>query len=225
VFADLSLHPGLAVIFDMDGVLIHSTAIHTQAWEMYLAAHGIPGDGVLDRMLGKRNDEIVRVFFGADLPPAVSGEHGAAKERLYRELMAPVFAPHLVEGAVDFVRALHARGVPLALATNAEPQNVDFVLDGAGLRPCFTAIVDGHQVARPKPDPEVFLTAAARLRHPIGDCVVFEDSPGGIQAAHASGARVAALLTTPGQAPLADLAIPHFLDPRLKTWLAAQKPA
>jgi HAD superfamily hydrolase (TIGR01509 family) len=224
VFDDLSIHAGLAVIFDMDGVLIRSTELHTRAWESYLARHGIAADGVLEKMLGKRNDQIVSLLFGEDLPAEAAAAHGAAKERLYRELMAPVLAEHIVEGAPAFIRALHARRTPLALATNAEPLNVDFVLDGAGLRSCFSALVDGHQVARPKPDPEVFLAAAARLRHDIRNCIIFEDSPGGMQAARAAGARVVGLLTTLEEAPLADLAIRDFLDPRLKPWLAAQKP-
>ncbi len=208
----------------MDGVLIHSTEVHTRAWEMYLAEHGIPSEGVMERMLGKRNDDIVRTLFGADIPPELVAEHGAEKERMFREMMQPVFENHVVEGVVDFIRALHARNIPLALATNAEPPNVDFVLDGAGIRQYFKAIVDGHQVERPKPDPEVFLTAAARLRHDIRNCIIFEDSPGGLRAARASGARVVGVLTTLDDAPLADLAVPHFEDPRLKEWLAAQKP-
>ena len=108
---------------------------------------------------------------------------------------------------------------PHELATNAEPENVDFILGGAGLLDCFQALVDGHQVSRPKPDPEVFLTAAQRLGVDPTHCVVFEDSPGGMQAARAAGARVVGLLTTLQEAPLADLSIPNFLDPGLLPWL------
>jgi HAD superfamily hydrolase (TIGR01509 family) len=133
--------------------------------------------------------------------------------------MAPVLERHLVPGVQAFVRAAHSAGIPCALATNAEPKNVEFVLGGAGLLSCFQALVDGHQVSRPKPDPEVFLTAARRLGADPRHCVVFEDSPGGMQAARAAGARVVGLLTTLGEAPLADLSIPNFLDPGLLPWL------
>ena len=224
VFEELTLSPGLAIIFDMDGVLIHSTALHTQAWITYLERHGVQDTSVIFRMLGKRNDEIVYDVFGHDIPEEVMIEHGAAKERLYRELMAPVLEGHFVAGARELVRAAHARAIPLAVATNAEPLNVDFVLDGAGLRPFFDAIVDGHQVTHAKPHPEIYLAAAARLGIAPANCVIFEDSPGGVKAALAAGGRVVALLTTEKNFPQAALCIPDFADPRLLPWLAAQRP-
>jgi len=222
--ADFALAAGLAFLFDMDGVLIESTAIHTRAWEEYLARHGIPSAGVMEKMLGKRNDEIVRVLWGPLLTEDEVHRHGADKERLYRDLMAPVFREHIVPGAEEFVREASRRGVPCGLATNAEPANVDFVLDRTGLRPCFRVIVDGHQVERPKPDPEVYLTAAKRLGVEPRQCVIFEDSPGGLQAARAAGGRVVAVLTTLKEAPEADLAVSDFRDPRLLPWLSRLTP-
>lgn len=215
---------GLAFIFDMDGVIIDSTHLHTTAWEQYLANLSVPSDGILQRMLGKRNDQIVTSIFGPNLPQPEIDHHGYAKEALYRELMDPIFELHLVPGVVDFARAASAAGVPLALGTNAEPLNVEFVLRRAGIAPLFRATVDGHQVARPKPDPEIYLEAARRLGVPPANCIIFEDSPGGMAAARAAGARLVALLTTLDEAPLADLAIPNFTDPRLPAWLAAQRP-
>lgn len=222
--AKLSLASGLALLFDMDGVLVESTGVHTAAWEAYLARHGIPAAGVMEKMLGKRNDQIVRVLWGPMISEEEVFRHGAEKERLYREMMAPVFERHVVPGVVGFLRAIREQGVPCALATNAEPANVDFVLDRLGLRECFNVIVDGHQVRRPKPDPEVYLTAAARLGVAPYNCVIFEDSPGGLQAARASGGRVVAVLTTLREAPEADLAVRNFLDPSLEPWLSRQTP-
>lgn len=208
----------------MDGVIVRSTTLHTLAWKQYLSRLGVESNGIMDLMLGKRNDQIVRDILGAQLPPGEVAHHGAAKEYLYRELMGPVLEENLVHGAVDFVRAAAAAGVPCALATNAEPRNVEFILKGAGLEGCFSAIVDGHQVLHAKPDPEVFLTAASRLGVPPGNCVVFEDSPGGLTAARSAGARVVALLTTLASAPLADLQIKDFCEPSLLPWLSTQQP-
>ncbi|MGB9611842.1 MAG: HAD family hydrolase, partial [Bryobacteraceae bacterium] len=118
MFENLRVAPGLAFLFDMDGVLIESTGIHTRAWEAYLARHGIPSAGVMEKMLGKRNDQIVRVLWGAEISEDEVFRHGAEKERLYRELMAPVFEQHVVRGVREFVRAAHDAGVPCALATN-----------------------------------------------------------------------------------------------------------
>lgn len=208
----------------MDGVVVLSTDLHMKAWILYLERHGVKDTSVIYRMLGKRNDQIVHEIFGPDLPEDEMEEHGAAKERLYRELMTPVLEESYVAGVREFLRAVHAQGVPLALATNAEPLNVDFVLDHAGLRPLFSAIVDGSQVANAKPDPEVFLTAAARIGVEPHNCVIFEDSPGGIQAALSAGGRVVGLLTTEKAYPQAALTMPDFADSKLLPWLAAQKP-
>ena len=225
VFEQLTLAPGLALIFDMDGVLIHSTDLHIRAWVTYLGRHGIEDTSVIHRMLGKRNDEIVYDVFGRELPEKVMLEHGAAKERLYRELMEPVLEQHYVAGARELVHAAHRVGILMALATNAEPLNVDFVLDGSNLKPLFSVIVDGHQVTNAKPHPEIFLTAAGLLGVRPENCIIFEDSPGGVQAALSSGGRVVALLTTEPEYSQAALAIADFTDPRLMPWLAEQRPA
>lgn len=220
MFENLQVPPGLAFLFDMDGVIVESTALHTRAWEIYLQRHGMNSDGVMKKMLGKRNDDIVRILWGDTLDAETVARHGADKEQLYREMLEPVFERQIVPGVREFISAARAAGVPCALATNAEPKNVEFVLGRAGLLPHMLAIVDGHQVHRPKPDPEVFLKAAARLRVDTRNCVVFEDSPGGLSAARASGARVAALLTTLDEAPQADIAIRDFQDSRLLPWLS-----
>jgi HAD superfamily hydrolase (TIGR01509 family) len=224
VFEELTFSRGLALIFDMDGVVIQSTGLHMKAWITYLERNGVRDTSVIFRMLGKRNDQIVHEIFGTGLSEAEVVEHGAAKERLYRELMTPVLEQSYVAGVREFLRAAHARGIPLALASNAEPLNVDFVLDHAGLRSLFSAIVDGSQVTHAKPHPEVFLTAAGRIGVEPRNCVIFEDSPGGIQAALSAGGRVVGLLTTEKAYPQAELTMPDFTDPKLLPWLAEQKP-
>ena len=110
-------------------------------------------------MYGRRNDEIVRDFFGPRLSAEEVAAHGAAKEELYREMLGPRLAEALVPGVPEFLQR-HA-GQTVGLATNAEPANVDFVLDGSGLRAYFRVVVDGHQVRHAKPHPEIYLRAAA----------------------------------------------------------------
>ncbi|MBL0161400.1 MAG: HAD family phosphatase [Bryobacterales bacterium] len=220
MFENLTIAPGIALIFDMDGVIVESMELHNQAWDLYLSRAGIDAKDVMARMLGKRNDQIVKEVWGDGLSDEEVFRHGAEKEQLYRDMMAPVLEAHLVPGVCDFIRAAHARGVPIALATNAEAPNVDFVLGGAGIQPLFQTTVDGGQVTHAKPHPEVFLTAAARLGIAPANCVVFEDSPGGMQAARSAGAHLVGLLTTLMAAPQADLAIPNFHDPKLLPWLS-----
>ena len=97
-------------------------------------------------MLGRHNDELVRAFFPPDgLTAEVIDRHGAHKESVYRELMSPVLQEKLVPGVRDFI--VRHRDEALGIATNAEPANVDFVLESAGLRSYFQAIVNGGQVS------------------------------------------------------------------------------
>src|SRR5687767_10026624 len=97
------LLPGLALLFDLDGVLIHSTPVHNLAWEIYLKSHQIAVDGIEARMLGKHNDEIVADFFRSELTPAEIKRHGSEKERLYRELLRDSSSARLVNGVAEFL--------------------------------------------------------------------------------------------------------------------------
>lgn len=210
--------PAKALIFDMDGVIIDSTAPHVEAWERYLASHGLEAQNVSGRMLGRHNDEIVRDFFaGRDLSEGDVLRHGAEKERLYREMLAPGLMERLVPGLADFVK-LHS-DLPLAVATNAEPANVDFVLAEAGIRGHFRAVVNGADVQRPKPAPDIFLRAAELLGAAPESCIVFEDSTTGVAAAAAAGMRVVGVLTTLDRLAGADLCIRDFCDPDLEPWM------
>ena len=126
------------------------------------------------RMYGKRNDQIVRDFFGESLSAEEVAARGAAKEQLYREMIRGRLEEILVPGVRAFLERY--RSFPKAIATNAEPANVDFLLDRADLRRYFQAVVDGHQVTHPKPHPEVYLRAAEKLGAAPRDCIVMEDS-------------------------------------------------
>jgi beta-phosphoglucomutase len=202
----------------MDGVVVNSTAMHVEAWRVYLQRHGLEAENLADRMLGRHNDELVRAFFPPDgLTAEVIDRHGAHKESVYRELMSPVLQEKLVPGVRDFI--VRHRDEALGIATNAEPANVDFVLDSAGLRSYFQAIVNGGQVSRPKPFPDIYLRVADMLGYAPEDCVVFEDSMTGVEAARAAGARVVGVSTTLSRFNNVDITVQDFLDPRLEAWL------
>ena len=211
----------LAFIFDMDGVLVHSMPLHTLAWERYLAGLGIKVDNLEQRMHGKRNSELVRDLIDANLPAEVNFQHGAEKERLFREMMiAEGLGQYEIPGVVEFLK--RHRDVPMAVASNAEPENIDFVLDALGLREFFPVTVNGMQVARPKPFPDVFLEAARQLGMTPEECVVFEDSPTGVTAAVAAEMRTVGVETTPTVFEGVALKIRDFLDPGLERWVGTQ---
>ena len=213
--------PVLALIFDMDGVIVDSNPVHREAWVLYNRRFGIEtDDAMLERMLGRRNDEIVRDYFGGNLAAEEVAAHGAGKEVLYREIIGSRLTEALVPGVLEFL-ARH-QDLPIGLGTNAEPPNVEFLFERAGLRPFFSAVVDGHQVANPKPHPEVYLNAAGLLGIAAANCVVFEDSHSGIAAARAAGMQVVGLRTTHAELPGVDLEIDNFLSPALEPWLAGR---
>jgi HAD superfamily hydrolase (TIGR01509 family) len=191
--------------------------LHVEAWRVYLDRFGLTVDDIAGRMHGKHNNDLVADFFG----PALTGDemfgHGAAKESLYREMMAERLQASLVPGVAAFLE--RHDDLPKAVGSNAEPANVNFVLDGANLRRYFQVIVDGMQVERPKPYPDVYLRAADLLNVDPRQCVVFEDSPAGVAAARDAGARVVGV-ETHGRLDGVDLRVPHFLDPALDRWLA-----
>jgi beta-phosphoglucomutase len=210
-----------ALIFDMDGVIIDSNHWHRIAWSEYTRRHGVEMTSAMQlRMYGKRNDEIIRDFLGSHLADNEIFAHGAAKEALYRELITPHIETSLVPGIREFLE--RHRNLALGVATNAEPPNVDFVLDATGLRPFFRIIVNGHQVTHAKPHPEIYLRVAASLGIPSENCIVFEDSHTGVEAGLAAGMRVVGLTTTHSDLHGVALQIPDFRAPALESWLAGK---
>jgi beta-phosphoglucomutase len=208
-----------ALILDMDGVIIDSNRWHRKAWAEYNRRHGIETDEAMQqRMYGKRNDDIVRDFFGPQLSESEVHAHGAAKEQLYREMIRSSVNEALVPGVREFLE--RHRGEPVGMATNAEPENVEFLLEEARLRPYFRVLVDGHQVPNPKPHPGIYLRTAEVLGVPPRHCVVFEDSLPGIEAARAAGMTVVGVTTTHEVLAGVNLEIRDFTNPDLEPWLA-----
>jgi beta-phosphoglucomutase family hydrolase len=185
-----------AAIFDMDGTLVDNMAYHQQTWTQMLAemGHAISAEEFMRRTAGWTNREILRELVNPDISDEDIGAFAHRKENAYREL----YRPHLaaLAGALPFLDALRARGVKLAVATSAPTDNIDFTLDGAGLREKFDAVVGAADISRGKPDPEIFLKAADRLGVPPEACLVFEDATAGIEAARRAGMRVVVITTT-----------------------------
>jgi beta-phosphoglucomutase len=215
------LAPGLALVFDMDGVIVDSNPLHRESWALFNSGYGLETtEAMHQRMYGRRNDDIIRDFYGDGLSPAEVAARGKAKEALYRTMVTGRVEEVLVPGLRQFLE--RHRGTPMAVASNAEPENVALILDLAGLRPYFRAVVDGHQVQQPKPHPEVYLRAAELLRAAPADCIVFEDSFSGVAAGLAAGMRVIGVSTTYDNLPGTHLTIDNFLSADLDPWLRSQ---
>jgi beta-phosphoglucomutase len=220
-YARTKLMGGSGFILDLDGVIVDSMPLHKQAWREYLRRIGRDSEELIRTMHGRKNEEILRDGLGESASAEEIFAHGARKEQLYREMMQGQLADHLVPGIREFL--IRSQGIPIAVASNAERANVDFVLDGVGLREYFAVALDSSQVKRPKPSPDIYLLAAHELGLAPKDCIVFEDSEVGIAAGREAGMRVVGILTEGIPLKDVDLAVANFASPELEPWLAAQQ--
>ena len=175
-----------SVLWDLDGTLIDSEQYHWLAWRDTMAAHGVPLTH--PRFLstfGLRNDAIIPQWIPGATPPRID-EIGREKEALYRRLMRAGGLDPL-PGVRHWTELLAREGWLQAIASSAPRENVDAVLAVIGLAACFQAVVSAEDVTLGKPDPQVFLTAAARLGSPPPRSIVVEDAPAGIEAARRAG--------------------------------------
>jgi beta-phosphoglucomutase len=190
----------LAVIFDMDGVLVDSYRAHYQSWIELAEADGLRvTEAEFAATFGRTSREIVACLWGEGrYSDAEIAELDQRKEAAYRRIVEADFPA--MPGAVALLRALRSAGFRLAVGSSGPPENVELVLDRLGTRELFSAIVTGKDVTRGKPDPEVFLIAASRLGVAPANCVVIEDAPAGIAAANAAGMAGVGLTST-GRTP------------------------
>lgn len=174
----------------MDGTLLDSADYHWLSWRETLAGEGFE----LTRELfvesfGRRNDATLRAFFGEGFPLSEVARIGAIKEARYRDMVRR-HGVNLLPGVARWLVRLRTDGWRQALASSASLLNVEVIMGGLKVAHFFDATVSAEDVRTGKPDPEVFLVAAARVSTPPSRCVVIEDSPAGIEAAHLAGMRV-----------------------------------
>ena len=181
-----------AVLWDVDGVIIDSAEQHRRAWEQLAAEHDLPySDAAFWAGFGRRNADVIPAMFGVSGPPERIEALADRKETLYRALVAA--QGRALPGSVELMAALHAAGYREALASSAPHANIRLIVDLLGLASYLQATVSGESVARGKPAPDIFLAAASALHIPPSHCLVIEDAPAGVQAAHAAGMRCLAV--------------------------------
>ncbi len=185
-----------AVIFDIDGTIVDNMHLHAEAFGIFAERHGLPAMTAADcaRLDGRRNSEIFPIIFRREVGRDEWQAYEREKEGLYRELSKGRLQP--MNGLHALIDHLTEAQIPMALATSAPQPNVEHTLAELGLAETFANIVRGDEVPRGKPAPDVFIEAARRLGVAAEDCLVFEDAPMGIEAAHAAGMRVVALTTS-----------------------------
>jgi beta-phosphoglucomutase len=175
-----------AVIWDVDGTLVDTAELHFRAWVELcrdLSRDFTRAD--FAATFGRRNPEIIRHLFGDRFTDAEIDDLGARKEELYKAEARKGVA--LLPGVRQLLEGLHSAGFRQAIGTSAPLGNVDLILALTGTAHCFDAVSSAEDTQRGKPDPQVFLVAAQKLRVPPARCVVMEDAVAGVQAAKAGG--------------------------------------
>ncbi|EJL70130.1 HAD family hydrolase [Chryseobacterium populi] len=192
-----------AIIFDMDGTLVDNIPYHEESWIIFLKQYGID---IRPEHFSAQNhgtlDEMIIRFFGNDLPENRIYELRQLKEKAYQDL----YKDHIreVNGLTPFLQKLKQMNIKTGLATMGIPSSIDFILNGLSIRDYFHAITGGIEVSKGKPDPEIFLKTVGKLQISNKDCLVVEDSMGGIKAAFDAGLKVIGITTTHTEAELMD---------------------
>jgi HAD superfamily hydrolase (TIGR01509 family) len=203
-----------AFVFDMDGVIVNSNPYHKVALQMFCQRLGFHLDEqeMIHKIYGRTNKEWISNLFGGDIEADLLAQYGIEKELLYQELYKPHIQP--LAGLREFLQLLDLQDIPRAVATSAPRMNVDFTLGNTGLSSFFSIILDESCVSHGKPNPEIYLKAAAALQLPPERCIVFEDSLSGVAAAQAAGCKVVGVLTTHSADELAhsDMTIEDFTN-------------
>jgi mannitol-1-/sugar-/sorbitol-6-phosphatase len=197
-----------AVLFDMDGTLVDSTAVVEQVWGEFAARYGLDLGEILRTSHGVQARDTVTRFApaGADVP-ALTAELGAM-ERVRTQGIVPL------PGAARLLAALPPDAV--ALVTSADRILADIRMNAAAL-PMPAIAVTAELVTRGKPDPEGYLKAAANLGVDPADAVVFEDAPAGIAAGVAAGIRTVAVGANTGPLPAGVLHIQDYTAVAVET--------
>lgn len=187
-----------ALIFDMDGTLVHNMPFHNKALEETLPEAGVqlPSDmSVLyNSIYGKKTLEVFRILLGPHLTDSEVAYWSERKEELYRKQYASHREP--LPGLLQVLEQAHSLELPMAIASASSPENISFIVDGLNLRHHFKAIVSGHDIQHGKPNPEIFLKSAEAVGAKPSECLVFEDALNGIEAASRAGMDAIFLSTT-----------------------------
>ncbi|WP_375261879.1 HAD family hydrolase [Palleronia sp.] len=209
----------VAMLFDLDGTLIHSDPIHAAVFIELFAEQGIEIDEAhyYDHIHGRLNEDI----FGDAFPGADAKALADEKEARFRERLGTAAEP--MSGLLPLLDRIKAAGWRTAIVTNAPRTNADAMLAAIGLSDHFDTLVVSDELERGKPDPLPYLTALDRLGGTPARALAFEDSPSGVTAAARAGIATMGLRSSLTHERLTDAGavatLADFSDPALAPWI------
>jgi beta-phosphoglucomutase len=183
-----------AFLFDLNGTMVNDMPFHIRAWHKIFNKYGAMFSLERTKLecYGKNQEIFDRIFPGR-FSDAEKGQMGMNKEIEYQKAFTPYLK--LIEGLDDFLKNANDAGIKMGIGSAAIMFNIDFVLDGLNIRNYFNAIISADNVANSKPNPETFLKGAEKLNIAPENCIVFEDSPKGVEAASRAGMKSVVLTT------------------------------
>jgi beta-phosphoglucomutase len=174
-----------AAIFDLDGVIVDTAKYHYLAWKRLAREYGFDFTEIdNERLKGVsrvRSLEILLEIGGLSLEESEKEKMAAQKNEWYIDTIKHMDASEILPGSAEYLQDIRRKGIKTALGSASK--NAPLILERLRISDLFDVIVDGNKVSKAKPDPEVFLRAAAELDIPSTGCVVFEDAEAGIEAA------------------------------------------
>lgn len=183
-----------AFLFDLNGTMIDDMEFHIRAWHSILNGLGahLSYEETKLQCYGKNHELLERTFPGR-FTLAEKDAMSIEKEKQYQEAFRPQLK--LIDALDVFLKEAKQAGIPMAIGSAAIMFNIDFVLDGLNIRHYINAIVSADDVSTSKPHPETFIKCAEQLGVAPEHCIVFEDSPKGVEAAAAAGMRAVVITT------------------------------
>jgi HAD superfamily hydrolase (TIGR01509 family) len=180
-------------LFDLNGTMINDMPYHIEAWHKQLVALGstISLEETKYQCYGK-NDELLERVFPGRFTMEEKIKLGNDKEALYRVEFKPYLK--LIDGLEAFLTNASNQNKKMAIGSAAINENINFVIDNMNIRHHFEAIVSANDVLKSKPHPETFLKCAEKLALHPNDCVVFEDTPKGVECALNAGIKTVVIL-------------------------------
>ncbi|MEN9381519.1 MAG: hypothetical protein RI940_400 [Bacteroidota bacterium] len=191
--ASVELLNAKGFLFDLNGTMINDMPYHIEAWHKQLVALGstISLEETKHQCYGK-NDELLERVFPGRFTMEEKIKLGNDKEALYRVEFKPYLK--LIDGLEAFLMNASNQHKKMAIGSAAINENINFVIDNMNIRHHFEAIVSANDVVKSKPHPETFFKCAEKLALHPNDCVVFEDTPKGVECALNAGIKTVVIL-------------------------------